>query len=194
MLLAVDRHPGGSASLRVECDLPGVEPEDSIAVAGVCLTATAVGEEWFEADLSAETVERTYLASLDPGQEVNLERPLPADGRFHGHVMKGTVDTVTELLDVAAEGEGWRYTVATPPAYADLVVEKGAVGLDGISLTVAAVDRQRGRFDVAIVPQTRAVTTLESAGPGDPMHFEADVLGKYARDRGGADQSDWVAP
>lgn len=193
-LRRVERHDGGGASVRIGCDLEGIEPDDSVAVDGVCLTATAVGEDWFEADCSVETVDRTYLADREPGAAVNLERPLPADGRFHGHVLKGTVDTVTEVLGVTSDGEGWRYTVATPPRYAALIVEKGAVGLDGISLTVAAVNRRAGTFEVAIVPQTRAVTTLDEKGPGDPLHFEADVLAKYARGHlaGGDDRSEWV--
>ncbi|GAB3685846.1 riboflavin synthase [Salinarchaeum chitinilyticum] len=182
-LRTVDRHQDGDASVRIETELDGIDPDDSVAVDGVCLTATAVGEDWFDADLSAETVSRTYLADRSPGEAVNLERPLPADGRFHGHVVKGTVDTVTELLRVTRDGEGWRYELAIPPEYADLVVEKGAVALDGASLTVADVDRRAGTFAVAVVPQTRSVTTLDRKAPGDLLHFEADVLAKYARGR-----------
>lgn len=180
-LLDVDQHDGGGASVRIETTLDGIEPDDSVAVDGVCLTATAVGEGWFDADLSAETVARTYLADRAAGDAVNLERPMPANGRFHGHVVKGTVDTVTEILRVVEDGEGWRYEVAIPPEYADHVVEKGAVALDGTSLTVADVDRRAGTFEVAVVPQTRSVTTLDRKAPGDLLHFEADVLAKYAR-------------
>lgn len=109
---AAEHHDGG-ASLRIETDLGDVERDHSLAVAGVCLTASDVGEDWFVADLSSETVDRTYLADLEPGAAVNLERPLPADGRFHGHVVTGTVDTVTEVLSVREEGDGWRYEVAS---------------------------------------------------------------------------------
>lgn len=203
-IAAVERHAEGGASVRVRTDLEGIEPDHSVAVDGVCLTATDVREDSFDADLSAETVSRTALADREPGAAVNLERPLPADGRFHGHVVKGTVDDVTELLRVARDGEGWRYTVAIPPEYAACIVEKGAVALDGASLTVAAVDRRAGRFDVAVVPRTRAVTTLDCKQPGDPLHFEADVLAKYARGRsvaptGGPDgdgggDGHWTAP
>lgn len=190
----IERHDDGGASVRVECDLEGIGTDDSVAVDGVCLTATDVGADRFDADLSAETVERTSLTERDPGDAVNLERPLPADDRFHGHVVQGTVDTVTEILRVVEDGEGWIYEVAIPPAYADLVVEKGAVGLDGISLTVAAVDRRAGTFQVAIVPRTRSVTTLDRRTPGDPLHFEADVLAKYARGRAtaGSDDRGWA--
>jgi len=205
-LAAVERYDAGGASVRVNTDLDGIEPDDSVAVDGVCLTATDVDADGFEADLSAETVSRTYLADREPGDAVNLERPLPADGRFHGHVVKGTVDDITELLRVERDGEGWRYTMAIPPEYAQCIVEKGAVAIDGASLTVAAVDRRTGRFDVAIVPQTRSVTTLDGKSPGDPLHFEADVLAKYARGRsvdpmgrtdgggGSGSEAPWIAP
>lgn len=161
-------------------------PEDSIAVDGVCVTAERVTEDRFEAFLSAETVSRTTLAESAPGDRVNLERPVPADGRFHGHIVKGTVDTTTAVLGVDESGEGGEgreVTLEIPAGYEEYVVEKGAVALDGISLTVADVDDDAGTFDVAVVPATEAVTTLSAVRPGDRLHFEADIVAKYAARR-----------
>lgn len=169
------------ARVRVATDTAGIDPGDSVAVSGVCLTAEDVGEGWFEAALSADTLDRTYLASPDAGAAVNVERPLPADGRFDGHLVKGTVDTTTEIDSVTTRPDDWRLTVAQPAGYERYVVEKGAVALDGISLTITAVDDDRGTFSVAIVPETRDRTTLSSASAGDRVHFEADVVAKYVQ-------------
>lgn len=160
-------------------------PEDSIAVDGVCVTAERVTETRFEAFLSAETVSRTTLAERAPGDRVNVERPLPADGRFHGHIVKGTVDTTARVLEVESGegGAGREVTLEIPAGYEGYVVEKGAVALDGVSLTVADVDDDVGTFDVAVVPATEAVTTLSAVRPGDRLHFEADIVAKYAARR-----------
>jgi len=154
-----------------------LRPEDSIAVNGVCLTASAVGDDWFQAVLSAETVERTYLADLQPGDAVNVERPLGTAGRFDGHLVKGTVDTVTAVTDITDLGEDWLFEFAVPAGYEQYLVEKGAVALDGIGLTVA--DLSADTFTVAVVPTTYEVTTLSTKELGDPVHFEADILAKY---------------
>ncbi|MFD1514054.1 riboflavin synthase [Halomarina rubra] len=163
----------------VEAPVTDLAVDDSVAVSGVCLTAEAVGDGWFEAYLSAETVERTYLASLRPGAAVNIERPLSADGRFDGHVVKGTTDTTTEVVAIEERGDNddRLLTVAIPDGYEQYLVEKGAVAVDGISLTVA--DLTEETFTLAIIPQTNAKTTLSEKAVGDPVHFEADVLAKY---------------
>lgn len=163
--------------LRIEADTSGLQPDDSISIGGVCLTAEAVGEDWFDAFLSAETVARTYLADLSVGDHVNVERPLGADGQFDGHVVKGTVDTVVDIVDIESLGEDWIVTFAIPEGYGQYLVEKGAVAVDGISLTVA--DLTAETFSVAVVPQTYEVTTLSEKQVGDPVHFEADILAKY---------------
>jgi riboflavin synthase len=174
------RHDGAGRTVRVATTTEDLATGDSVAVSGVCLTAERVGEGWFDASLSAETVERTYLADLDAGTAVNVERPVRADGRLDGHVVKGTVDATTELRGVTArDGDRW-LTVATPAGYGRYLVEKGAVALDGVGLTVAAVDDDAGTFAVAVVPATDRRTTLPATRPGDPLHFEADVFAKYA--------------
>ncbi len=163
--------------LRIRVETPGLSPDDSIGISGVCLTAESVGDGWFDAFLSEETVSRTYLADLSPGDRVNVERPLPSDGRFDGHVVKGTVDTVVQISDIESLGDDWRFTFTVPEGYEQYLVEKGAVALDGTSLTVA--DLTEETFSVAVVPQTYDITTLSEKDVGDPVHFEADILAKY---------------
>jgi len=157
----------------------------SISVSGVCLTVEAFDAETFEVFLAEETVAKTYLGELDPGDSVNLERAMPADGRFDGHVVQGHVDAVATVTSVdSTGGEDWFFEFELPPEYADHVVEKGSITLDGISLTVAdlADPAEPGggpRVTVAIVPTTYEVTTLSAKAAGDPVHLEVDVVGKY---------------
>jgi riboflavin synthase len=150
---------------------------ESLAVDGVCLTVAAREEGDLVADCSAETRRRTTLDERTVGDAVNLERPLAADGRFDGHVVKGTVDTTTTLRAVRERGDTHKYVFERPAA--PYVVEKGAIALDGVSLTVA--DLRPETFTVATVPTTRAETTLSARSPGDAVNVEYDVLAKYAR-------------
>ncbi|WP_247730246.1 riboflavin synthase [Halovivax limisalsi] len=150
----------------------------SISVSGVCLTVERFERDaWFEVFLADETVERTYLGDLAVGDAVNLERAMPADGRFDGHVVQGHVDAVATVGEIESVGEDWYFEFELPPGYAQYVVEKGSITLDGISLTVAALDGDR--VTVAIVPTTYDLTTLSAKDPGDPVHLEVDVLAKY---------------
>ncbi|WP_049984372.1 riboflavin synthase [Halorubrum sp. BV1] len=159
----------------------------SISVSGVCLTveeygtdgegSTADGTDWFEVFLASETVAKTYLGELREGDAVNVERAMPADGRFDGHVVQGHVDTVTEVTGTERVGEDWRFTFAIPEGYDRHLVDKGSVTLDGISLTVA--EKRDGEFDVAIIPTTYDLTTLSEKSVGDPVHLEVDVIAKY---------------
>jgi riboflavin synthase len=131
----------------------------------------------FEVFLASETVAKTYLGTLGVGDVVNVERAMPADGRFDGHLVQGHVDTVTTVEAIESVGEDWRFTFALPDDQARYVVQKGSVALDGISLTVA--DRREDAFDVAIIPTTYDLTTLSEKDPGDPVHLEVDVIAKY---------------
>jgi len=151
----------------------------SIGVSGACLTVEDWDDEagWFEVFLAAETVEKTYLGDLAVGDPVNVERALPADGRFDGHLVQGHVDTVTAVTGIEQVGEDWVFEFAVPEDYGQYVVEKGSVALDGISLTVA--ERLPDRFTVAIVPTTYDLTTLSEKSVGDPVHLEVDVVAKY---------------
>ena len=149
---------------------------ESVAVSGVCLTAIAAGKR-FVADLSGETLARSTLGGLSPGDPVNLERALAWGDRLSGHFVLGHVDGVARLLAVAGAKNSWAYRFAIPEGLSRFVVEKGSVSLDGVSLTVAS---RRGRdFSVAIIPQTRRRTTLGGAAAGRPFNFEVDVFARY---------------
>ncbi len=150
----------------------------SISVSGTCLTVERYEENaWFEVFLASETVDRTYLGELKVGDGVNLERAMPADGRFDGHVVQGHVDAVATVEGVESIGEDWFFEFELPEGYDRYVVEKGSITLDGISLTVA--EREGDRVIVAIIPTTYELTTLSEKDVGDPVHLEVDVLAKY---------------
>ncbi|SER24353.1 riboflavin synthase [Natrinema salaciae] len=168
--------------LRIAADevATGLEHGQSISVSGACLTVEddAAGE-WFEVFLATETVDRTYLGDLAAGETVNLERAMPADGRFDGHVVQGHVDAVATVSAIESVDEDWFFEFELPEGYGRYVVEKGSITLDGISLTVADLDPEDGRVTVAIIPTTYDLTTLSAKAPGDPIHLEVDVLAKY---------------
>jgi riboflavin synthase len=155
----------------------GLSIGDSIAVNGVCLTAVDVSTTSVSADVVSETINRTNLGSLEAGDQVNLERPMRADGRFDGHIVQGHVDATGGVARVEPEGEGTRVTIVVPESYRRYLVEKGSVTVDGVSLTLAAVIQ--GGFEVALIPHTLTVTTLGLRRPGDVVNLEFDVLAKY---------------
>ncbi|MFB6080313.1 MAG: riboflavin synthase [Haloferacaceae archaeon] len=177
------RETDGGRRLRIapgdDLALDDLHAGQSIAVSGVCLTVEAYDPDgaWFEVFTAVETLERTYLGRLDEGAPVNVERALPADGRFDGHLVQGHVDATTTVEGVAAVGDDWWYEFALPDGLERYVVEKGSVALDGISLTVA--DRGPEAFGVAVVPTTYDLTTLGGKQAGDPVHVEVDVVAKY---------------
>jgi riboflavin synthase len=148
---------------------------ESVSVSGVCLTALGSGRR-LEADLSRETLNRSTLGALARGDLVNLERALRWGDRLSGHFVLGHVDGVSKLLNVQVAGRSWVYRFSIPAGLSRLIVLKGSVALDGISLTVA---RRRARsFDVAIIPETLRRTTLSAARPGARLNFEADVFAR----------------
>ena len=150
----------------------------SIAVNGCCLTVVEYDATSWAADAVPETLDRTNLGALRPGDAVNLERPLAADGRYGGHVVQGHVDATAAVVAIDELDDGsFRFTFELPPAIADYVVEKGSIAVDGISLTVARVDSST--FSIAIIPHTHEVTTIGRRTVGDRVNLEADVLAKY---------------
>jgi riboflavin synthase alpha subunit len=150
---------------------------DSVALDGVCLTAVAVVDGRISFEAVPETLRRTTLARLTQGDSVNVEPALRAGDPLGGHYVQGHVDAVGRVRAVADEGDGTRVWVDAPAAVLDYCVEKGSVTVDGVSLTVAAVDDDG--FAVALVPHTLEVTTLAALEPGDEVNLEADVLAKY---------------
>jgi len=157
-------------------------PGDSVSVSGTCLTVETADADAFSVFLAAETVDRTSLGDRAVGDRVNLERAMPADGRFDGHLVQGHVDATTALLDVEPVGEDWTFRFALPAGLERYVVEKGSIALDGVSLTVAGLDDgggSSGTFTIAVIPTTYRDTTLGDRAAGDRVNVEVDVLAKY---------------
>ena len=153
---------------------------DSIAVNGCCLTVVELGAGRWAADAVTETLDRTSLGALTAGSPVNLERPVRVEDRLGGHIVQGHVDGVGHLVTRDALSDGsTRMRFSIPGALLRYVVEKGSITIDGISLTVAAVDDAASAVEVAVIPHTLAVTTLGTKVPGDPVIIEADVLAKH---------------
>jgi riboflavin synthase len=164
--------------LRVRSALAGELREgDSVAVNGVCLTATQVGEGAFAADVMHETLRRSSLAAVAEGTAVNLELPLRAHDRLGGHVVQGHVDGVGSVRDAAEDGFARLVTIDAPSELLRYVVEKGSIAVDGVSLTVASVTADT--FTVSLIPETLERTNLGAAAPGSPVNLEVDVLAKY---------------
>ena len=153
---------------------------DSVAVSGVCLTALEIGELQFSADLAQETLERTSLLRLKQGSLVNLELPARAQDRMGGHVVQGHVDGTGKIvsLEKIKYRDDWRLVVEVPEALEKYVVPQGSITVEGISLTVAAIEG--GRVEIAIIPHTWQATNLHALRAGDPVNIEVDVLAKYA--------------
>lgn len=160
----------------------GLRTGDSVAVNGVCLTAVAVEGQTFTVEAMHETLARSSLGLLGDGAAVNLERPMPADGRFDGHIVQGHVDAVGIVVAITPEGSARRFTFSVPGSVAKYIVEKGSITVDGVSLTVTSVtttDASQHTFEVAVIPHTLAVTVFGTYAVGSTVNIEVDVLAKY---------------
>lgn len=168
-----------SAALKIQAQtvLAGTKTGDSIAVNGVCLTVTELFSDSFKADVMHETLDRSALAKLVCGSRVNLERAMPADGRFGGHIVAGHVDGVGRITRIRRDDTAVWYTVEADSGVLRYVVEKGSVALDGISLTVADVTAKN--FSISAIPHTVRQTVLHERREGDLVNVETDVVGKY---------------
>ena len=155
----------------------GTAVGDSISVNGVCLTATSVDDGRFTADVMAETLRRSTLGKLEPGDPVNLERAATPTTRLGGHLVQGHVDGVGELTGRAPAGTFDEISIGLPADLLPYVVEKGSIAIDGISLTVAAVDE--GGITIGLIPETLQRTTLGTKSVGDTVNIEVDVIAKY---------------
>jgi riboflavin synthase len=156
---------------------PEIGEGDSVSVNGVCLTATAIADGRFAADVMRETLRRSSLAEVAEGAEVNLELPLRASDRLGGHVVQGHVDGLGTIRDIREDGFSRIVEIAAAAETLRYVVEKGSIAVDGISLTVASVTADT--FTVALIPETLERTNLGAASPGQPVNLEVDVLAKY---------------
>jgi riboflavin synthase len=150
---------------------------DSVAVNGVCLTATSLPEGAFTADVMQETLRRSSLGALEDGSRVNLELPLRADDRLGGHFVQGHVDGLGTVWDVREEGFSHVVSSGAPPEIMRYVIEKGSIAVDGVSLTVSALGEDW--FQVSLIPETLERTILGEATAGTPVNLEVDVLAKY---------------
>ena len=176
--VAALEHGADGATLAIRSALAAQLGEgDSIAVNGVCLTATAVDGEGFRAQAMIETLERSSLGSLRVGSPVNLELALRAQDRLGGHVVQGHVDGTGTVAAVRAEGFSRVLDVEVEPRLARYLVEKGSVALDGVSLTVSALDEEG--FSVSLIPETLRRTSLGAAAPGQTVNIEVDILAKH---------------
>jgi riboflavin synthase len=165
--------------LKIATELPTAEfaMGESIGCNGACMTVVEIADKTFAIDVSAESLRRTTLADLSPGDPVNLERSIRLQDRLGGHLVSGHVDGTGRVESIRPEGESAIYRFAVPEALTPLLVEKGSVAVDGISLTCFNCDG--GGFDVAVIPHTTSVTTLGVRKPGDGVNIENDLLGKY---------------
>jgi riboflavin synthase len=177
---------GAFARIRIRGPLVAADAVrgDSIAINGVCLTVTAVTDGEFTADVMGETLARSSLGALHTGAAVNLERPLRPDGRLGGHLVQGHVDGTGTIAAIQAAGPWQTVRITIPAGLARYVIEKGSVAVDGISLTVSALGTDGGPegdpwFEVSLIPETLARTTLGSKQPGEVVNLEVDMIAKY---------------
>ena len=172
---------GAGADMRLVVAVPwpdaAIPIGASIACAGCCLTAVAVGADWFAVDASAETLSKTTLGRWRVGSRLNLERPLRMGDELGGHLVSGHVDGVGEVLSVTPENGSSRWLFRAPEALARYIAPKGSVAIDGVSLTVNEVDG--AGFGVNIIPHTAAVTTFGDLRPGDQVNIEIDTVARY---------------
>jgi riboflavin synthase len=165
-----------AGTLRVEAPLE-LSEGDSVAINGVCLTATAVSDGGFDADVMPETLRRTALGVLVEGDRVNVELPVRASDRLGGHIVQGHVDGTGTVESLSDDGFARLLRISAPLELLRYVVEKGSIAVDGVSLTVAEVDDEG--FAIALIPETLQRTTLGAAAPGRAVNLEVDVLAKY---------------
>ena len=174
---AVKSLQAGRLTIAADSVLKGTKLGDSINVNGACLTVTAIGGNTFSIDVMPETLRRTNLGALRPGEGVNLERALAADGRFGGHFVQGHADGTGRVSSVIPEGEALLMKVTAPSDIRRYVVERGFIAVDGVSLTVTHCDAVS--FTVSLVGFTQQHTTLGHKKPGDVVNLEVDIIAKY---------------
>ncbi|WP_136635175.1 riboflavin synthase [Pseudooceanicola onchidii] len=176
------------ARITTSYDTDTIDLGASIACDGVCLTVIETGDDWFDVEISAETVSKTNVShnTWDPGRRINLERALKVGDELGGHIVSGHVDGVAELIALTDEGDSTRATFLAPEALAKFIAPKGSVALNGTSLTVNDVDGRE--FGINMIPHTKSVTTWGDAKVGDRINLEIDTLARYV-----ARLQDWQA-
>lgn len=186
-VLAVERPGDLRARIGTAYDTGRIDIGASISCDGVCLTVVALGDDWFDVQVSAETVSKTNLGGWTPGKRINLERALKVGDELGGHIVSGHVDGLAMVTGLRGEGESLRVTFRAPDALAGFIAPKGSVCLNGTSLTVNEVEG--ATFGVNLIPHTQVVTTWDEVAAGDAVNLEIDTLARYVarlREWGGA--------
>ncbi len=176
-IVALEQRGDLKARIKTAYDTKGIELGASIASDGVCLTVIALGDDWYDVEISAETVSKTNLGDWSEGRPVNLERALKVGDELGGHIVSGHVDGVAEIVAMKDEGDSTRFTFKAPESLAKFIAPKGSVALNGTSLTVNEVGGCD--FGVNIIPHTKEVTTWGHAKVGDKINLEIDTLARY---------------
>ncbi len=174
---SLERRGDLRARIGTAYDTQSIDIGASIACSGVCLTVVELGPDWFDVEISAETLDKTNIGQWGEGQKINLERALKVGDELGGHIVSGHVDGLAEIVEMRPEGDSVRYTFEAPRALARFIAPKGSVALDGTSLTVNEVDKTR--FGVNIIPHTQEVTTWGATKVGDKVNLEIDTLARY---------------
>jgi riboflavin synthase len=174
---SLERRGDLRARIGTSYDTQGIDIGASIACSGVCLTVVQLGPDWFDVEISAETLDKTNIGKWVEGQTINLERALKVGDELGGHIVSGHVDGLAEIVDMRPEGDSVRYTFEAPRNLARFIAPKGSVALNGTSLTVNEVDDTR--FGVNIIPHTQEVTTWGASKVGDKVNLEIDTLARY---------------
>jgi len=176
-VLALDQQGDLRARIGTRYDTAGIDIGASISCEGVCLTVVALGDHWFDVQISAETVSKTNICTWRTGAKVNLERALKVGDELGGHIVSGHVDGVAEVIALRPEGDSLRVTFRAPDPLARFIASKGSVALNGTSVTVNEVDG--ATFGVNFIPHTRKVTTWGGVAVGDPVNLEVDTMARY---------------
>ena len=176
-LTELDQQGDLRARIKTGYDTAGIDIGASIASDGVCLTVIALGDDWYDVQISAETVSKTNLSNWQVGKRVNLERALKVGDELGGHIVSGHVDGVAEVVGIADEGDSTRVTLRAPKDLARFIAPKGSVALNGTSLTVNEVDGCD--FGINFIPHTKEVTTWGDIALGDKVNLEIDTLARY---------------
>ncbi|MBE1293618.1 MAG: riboflavin synthase [Rhodobacteraceae bacterium] len=176
-IVALEQRGDLKARIKTAYDTSGIELGASIASDGVCLTVIALGDDWYDVEISAETVSKTNLGDWTEGRPVNLERALKVGDELGGHIVSGHVDGVAEIVAMKDEGDSTRFTFKAPESLAKFIAPKGSVALNGTSLTVNEVEGCD--FGVNIIPHTKEVTTWGHSKVGDKINLEIDTLARY---------------
>ena len=174
---SLERRGDLRARIGTSYDTSGIDIGASIACSGVCLTVVELGSDWFDVEISAETLDKTNVGAWVEGQKINLERALKFGDELGGHIVSGHVDGLAKIIEMRPEGDSVRYTFEAPRSLARFIAPKGSVALDGTSLTVNEVEDTR--FGVNIIPHTQEVTTWGASKVGDKVNLEIDTLARY---------------